>query len=247
MPRLLILNYHRITVPGDAIDPRFRTFTLDRADFGQQLELIRRLEIPVVSLAADPNTWPEAPLVVGLTFDDGHDSDLRIAAPLLQQFDFTATFFPVVRHIGQEGCLDWDDLDTLLHYGFSVGSHSWSHASLPRLDRKRLEQEIHDSKRVLESRLGVPVRLFALPYGHDSAATRKTIASAGYAHMLSTEFGFNKARDTGTWKRWNIRRTTSLTALGQVLRQQQLPLLRRRGLSRLRQTIIFLSRRFLFK
>src|ERR1044071_5251670 len=162
---LLILNYHRITRPGEKIDPRYRDFTLDETVFRQQLETIRDLGIPVVDLQnAFSDSKAPASIHIALTFDDGHLSDLTIAAELLETFGFPATFFPVPKHVGQNGYLDWDQLKALQNRGFAIGSHSWKHPVLTRLDEATIAREIVGAKALFTERLGTEIPFFSIPY-----------------------------------------------------------------------------------
>jgi peptidoglycan/xylan/chitin deacetylase (PgdA/CDA1 family) len=217
MLSLLILNYHRITRENEFIEARYRSFTITESDFLKHLQLLHDLNIPVIQLA-ELDRLPISGLSVALTFDDGHHSDIDIVLPLLKKFHFSATFFPVVHHINKEGYVSWEELHILSKEGHTIGSHGLTHRRLSALPLNEVRSELSDSKQQLESRLGIPIRLFAFPYGDYTKAISDLIPETVYKQSVSTEFGFNEMPAKSTiLKRWNIKRTTSTRELKRVL------------------------------
>jgi len=82
---------------------------------------------------------------VTITFDDGCETDLLAAAPILRQAGFNATFFITVGRLGKPGYLSKAQVKELSE-GFEIGSHSMTHAYLTDLDESGLRHEICDSK-----------------------------------------------------------------------------------------------------
>ena len=74
--------------------------------------------------------------------------------------------------------------------GAEVGSHTWSHPNLARLDREARLQELLRSKAVIEERLQSRVTAFAYPFGrprrHVSRAAAEAVAAVGYELGLTT-------------------------------------------------------------
>ena len=224
MASLLILNYHRITLENEFIDARYHNFTLAASDFLKHLQLIHDLNIPVIDLSK-PNSMPASGTCVALTFDDGHRSDVSIALPLLKKFNFSATFFPVVHHINKEGYVSWEELHLLNKEGHTIGSHGLTHRHLSRLTADEVHNELVMSKQLLERELKQPVQLFSFPYGDYTTTVYNSLLNAGYVHGVSTEFGLNEiSHQSVIWKRWNIKRTTSVSELERVLNRHFLTL-----------------------
>jgi peptidoglycan/xylan/chitin deacetylase (PgdA/CDA1 family) len=130
-----------------------------------------------------------------LTFDDGTADFIEHALPVLQEFHFSATLFIVAGLIG--GQRHWQggpggtpmspvplmgaaDLRALAAQGFTIGSHTMSHADLPALPPAEAAAEITQSRAVLSDLLGQPVDWFAYPYVRATAATRALTQAAGY-------------------------------------------------------------------
>lgn len=118
---------------------------------------------------------------VVLTFDDGYKTFLLNALPVLQKYNLPATVFLAVDSIGtnkpflwlslsefktNENLLpmDWHDILELKHNGVDIGSHTCSHRFLPAMRRFELEKEVIHSGDVIEEKIGMRPRSFALPY-----------------------------------------------------------------------------------
>jgi peptidoglycan/xylan/chitin deacetylase (PgdA/CDA1 family) len=63
------------------------------------------------------------------------------------------------------GFMDWSEVRKLRGLGFEIGSHTAEHPILTRIDAKRLEQELRESKQKLEEELGEPCLAIAYPNG----------------------------------------------------------------------------------
>src|SRR5471032_2868792 len=73
---------------------------------------------------AQARIWPNgAKGAVSLTYDDGYDSQLENAAPLLDRLGLKATFFLTVENI-DERLPDWQ---ALARNGHEIGNHTSTH------------------------------------------------------------------------------------------------------------------------
>src|SRR6185436_13924958 len=61
--------------------------------------------------------------------------------------------------------MSWEDLQSLLAAGHTIGSHTLSHQRLSMISNDERKKEIIDSGDVLEKRLGTKIRWFAYPFG----------------------------------------------------------------------------------
>lgn len=137
---------------------------------------------------------------VVITIDDGYKSMKTIAAPLLTQYRFPATFFVYTDYIGTGGnSLSWADLRQLKAQGFDIQAHSKSHSNLaiPRAgdtsaDRSRwLEAEVVETRKLMEQQLAGDIRYFAYPYGGFTPNVVDVVKGAGYALGLGSKKGSN--------------------------------------------------------
>lgn len=205
MSRAVILMYHLVDKPRSDKEHRFCTTP---ADFAAQIAwLAESGYTPVTMAQLCASMKDEAPMpakAVHITFDDGFGCVLDHAAPVLQRYRFPATMFALSDRLGASN--DWmskrgfpertilpaSGLHALEQAGFTIGSHTRSHASLPDVPTDAARDEIHASKHILEDALGRAIEHFAYPYGRFTPAIRDQVAQAGYVSACSTRSGFNR-------------------------------------------------------
>ena len=89
--------------------------------------------------------------------------------------------------------LSWEDLISLDREPLvTIGAHSVSHAVLSQLDPSALRQEMSESKRTLEHKLGHPVAHFAYPFGSNKHAAKREFETArecGFESACTTRIG----------------------------------------------------------
>ena len=91
--------------------------------------------------------------------------------------------------------LDWSGADQLARRGFTIGSHSLRHAILTREGTEEQRSDLAASRRQLEQRLRIPVRLLAYPNGTRRDYDDATVAAAraaGYHFAVTTLDGWNR-------------------------------------------------------
>ncbi|MCC7103843.1 MAG: polysaccharide deacetylase family protein [Chloroflexi bacterium] len=180
------------------------------------------LPVPLGSLVTALENHQPAPRgCMVLTFDDGLLSQLSGAVPVLQRYMVGATFF-VMQSFGDgvHRYMTPDNIRALRDAGFEIGSHTVNHASLVSLRSLNFGAylaEIFDSRKLLESMLQQPVRLFAYPYGSWDAAATRDLEAAGYRAAVTTVPGTNQHYS----ERFLLPRITASTAetAGVVLRR----------------------------
>ncbi|MEQ8205106.1 MAG: polysaccharide deacetylase family protein, partial [Woeseia sp.] len=85
--------------------------------------------------------------------------------------------------------MNWDQVKEMRAAGIDFASHALSHRILCRMSDERCCEELQQSKALLESQLGEPVRAIAYPNGdHDERVIRKT-REAGYTLAFATTSG----------------------------------------------------------
>jgi peptidoglycan/xylan/chitin deacetylase (PgdA/CDA1 family) len=135
---------------------------------------------------------------VAVTFDDGLDSFVRNAVPVLSELKIPATVFVVANALGKrpvwgegyftadERVMSEDDLNALPPE-ITIGSHTLTHADLISTDPERASREVTESRRVLESMLHRRVSLFSFPFGNFNADVLQYCHEAGYDRVFTTE------------------------------------------------------------
>jgi peptidoglycan/xylan/chitin deacetylase (PgdA/CDA1 family) len=205
------LMYHELERPGRAVsdlDPGYIRYVVREATFSRQLAWLAEQGLRGVSAGAARAAGLDAPSQVVLTFDDGAETDWVVAAPLLAERGFGATFYVVSRWVDRRhGFMSVRQVRELVDAGFEVGSHSATHALLTQLDESAMRFEIADSKRELEDILGAPVRHFSCPGGRWSQRIAHVAREAGYETVATSRVGLNDpASDPYALMRCAVRR-----------------------------------------
>jgi peptidoglycan/xylan/chitin deacetylase (PgdA/CDA1 family) len=179
--KVIILMYHSIT-EGEPND----LYERSAADFDSDLKYLEDNDITVIGFRelqdmVNKGIRPFKNMAI-ITFDDGYRTWLTNAAPILLKYNMEATFFLWVEQIGTDQFLTWNEVDLMSHYTdkdgnrpFIFGSHTYSHPFL--LDIKDqfstlaeysafLDDELRDSKLLIESYTPGTVEVLALPYGN---------------------------------------------------------------------------------
>jgi peptidoglycan/xylan/chitin deacetylase (PgdA/CDA1 family) len=90
---------------------------------------------------------------------------------------------PIDREVLQEmASMTWEMIEEMHRNGFTIGSHTLSHALLTGETLPRIKYELLFSKEAIESRLGATVKHFAYPDGRFNSTVVKAVAAAGYRY-----------------------------------------------------------------
>ena len=194
--RVVALTFHDIVEDAAAAAAHGDSFyRLTVAEMESLLSRLKKNGYPTVSSKAfrawqqGSDALPEHAVV--FTFDDGYTSHLEHAASLLIRYRFTGTFFVTPEKIGKPGYLNWEQLKKLVFLGMEIGSHGLTHRPLTQLPRAVLENELVQSKRMLETQLGVPVHSIAAPGGFWNATVAEAAKEAGYDAFWISTMGMN--------------------------------------------------------
>lgn len=111
---------------------------------------------------------------IAITFDDGLHSVLSTAAPILHDYGIPSICFVVTGWAAQSTdwarrqALDWKGVEELAEAGVQIGSHSVTHPDFATLSRQEALHELSVSRSMIEDRLGIGVRAFAIPLGQSN-------------------------------------------------------------------------------
>ena len=98
-----------------------------------------------------------------ITFDDGKKGQIINAKPILDGYNYTATFAIICNNVSKNDHLNWNDIVQLEKEGYDIGSHSMNHTKLEGIPNTVSEYEISESKKCLLDNGVKEVRVFTYP------------------------------------------------------------------------------------
>lgn len=121
---------------------------------------------------------------VDFTFDDGGESFLTIAAPILEKHGFKGKFFISTNFIGSKGFLNTDQIKELNRRGHIIGSHSHSHPErMSSLSQQEIIEEWKISQLKLKEILGEIPTCASIPNGYSSKTILQAMVEAGITNI----------------------------------------------------------------
>jgi peptidoglycan/xylan/chitin deacetylase (PgdA/CDA1 family)/glycosyltransferase involved in cell wall biosynthesis len=198
-----ILMYHAVGRPDEPAS----AFVIPEHRLAAQLRWLERMGYRVTSLEQFLECQRECRLPparsVVITFDDGYADNHTRAWPLLRRRGFPATIFLVADHVDHVNRWDehgplagrplmsWSQIKEMADHGIRFGAHSCTHAPLTSLSAEQAAAEITDSRDRLERRLGLPIEVFAYPYGEHAPGISQLVEAAGFAAGCTATAGLN--------------------------------------------------------
>lgn len=158
---------------GADMTAQIRSGLIQKNDYpDQKLSIKSELE----ELSTSPRTNDEKIAII--TFDDNWKSQYQYAKPILDKFQFKATFFVVCDYMDKKNRMTWDELQNLDTEGHEIGSHSKSHANLDSILTDVAHNEIIQSKKCIEDR-GIKVSSFSYPFnsGDDNSEILELVSN----------------------------------------------------------------------
>ena len=150
-----------------------------------------------------------------LSFDDGFYSCYSNMAPITQRLDIPVVIYLPTAYIDLDVSekadaekiekfypeknslipfLNWSQCKEMINAKISFGSHTVSHVNLMNLSPEDIEQELLQSKQLIEQKLGVVCEHFAAPWGRSGIDFRPEITTSiaqklGYKTFATTNRG----------------------------------------------------------
>jgi len=190
----IFLMYHELELDGRKLcqsEPGYVRYILPLEDFRNQMAWLKDSGWHGLNVTEALNDRTERSVCI--TFDDGCETDLIAAAPVLREFGFHATFYVTAGFLDTPGYLTSEQLRRLDSQGFEIGCHSMTHAYLPELSESDLEREIVDAKERIEQILGHALEHFSCPGGRYDRRSLAMARSAGYKTVANSDFHSNSS------------------------------------------------------
>lgn len=130
------------------------------------------------------------------SWDDGCIHDIKLA-DLLKKYEIPAIFYwpydlekscnvsRVKKFLSMQQCID-------LSKEFEVGSHTVSHQFLTKVNLQQARNEVFESKKLWEDKLGKPIEKFCYPRGYTNTIIKMFVKNAGYKEARTTVIGHLK-------------------------------------------------------
>ncbi|WNZ46606.1 polysaccharide deacetylase family protein [Leptolyngbya boryana CZ1] len=184
LAKVPILMYHDIVAEKEVF------FDVTPQEFEAHLKLIQQNGLTPISLEQLVEhlktgiPLPAKPVV--LTFDDGYLGHYKYVYPLLKKYGYPGAFsiYPakIDKPRGRPG-MNWVQIQEMAADPLvTIASHSVNHpADLREIkDDAKLAFEMTESKRMLEAKLGIPIRYFVYPEGKNDERVQQAAIAAGY-------------------------------------------------------------------
>ncbi|MBR8833278.1 MAG: polysaccharide deacetylase family protein [Stigonema ocellatum SAG 48.90 = DSM 106950] len=188
LARVPVIMYHDI-VPKKQV-----FFDVTQEEFEQHLQRLQSSGVTPISvdqLVTHLRTGlplPKKPVL--LTFDDGYESAYQYVFPLLTKYNYPCAFAIYTSNVGKNTGRDHVTWDQLREMGanplVTIMAHSVTHPNdLTALPDDQLRTEVMESKHILETELGIPMRYFVYPAGKYDERAETLVQEAGYEAALT--------------------------------------------------------------
>lgn len=181
-------------------------YTISPSQFASHMEWLYSngyQTLPVKELA--DVTWDDNKRVVIITFDDGYESFMEYAFPLLKGYGFKATINVIGKYVGtfidfdrNRPVLSWDEYRYLIKSGVvDVGCHSydlhmWRNGvgGVKAFSRKEIEKDLQLFQEVLKKETGNTANILAWSYGIYDKESIEIAKQAGFYYILTSNDGY---------------------------------------------------------
>ena len=220
----VFLMYHELALPGRATchaEPGYTRYVVSASDFRNQMQRLAAEEWRLKNVSEATQSWDQKSVCI--TFDDGCETDLLCAAPVLKELRAGGTFYLTVDFLEKPGYLSHSQVRDLSAQGFEIGCHSLTHPYLPDIDDKRLREETAGAKERLEQITGVAVEHYSCPGGRWDRRVLEAVKSAHFRTMATSRTGANFANTSPfSLARVAVLSDTAIDALMRTCRGQGL-------------------------
>ncbi len=189
----IILAYHRVLPLKEAINQGALSVTIE--NFRWQLQHFIRKGWISLTLSE----FYEKYVAVGkvpynvfvVTFDDGYEDNYFYAFPVLKEFDVKATIFLTYDFLFNHKqrttqfskihkALSIQEIREMHDEKIEFGSHTVTHPHLTSVPQAKAQEEVYQSRLLLEEILQLPIESFCYPYGDTNEEVISYVREAGY-------------------------------------------------------------------
>ncbi len=213
-----ILMYHHIAPASEAKVGKFASLNVTPEFLTKHIEYLQAKGYNFISgqqlvdFVNGGGSLPKKPVL--LTFDDGYQDFYTNAYPILRAKNVPAVMFLPTGLMDNGKYLSWGQISEMASSGsVEFGNHTWSHYPT-YANKPNIASEITLAQNQLTEHGFNGIKIFAYPYGSDSAPAEKILTEQGFNAAVGTRYG----KQICTGRRLSLPRVragnTSLTKFG---------------------------------
>jgi peptidoglycan/xylan/chitin deacetylase (PgdA/CDA1 family) len=202
---ILVLCYHQISNEENIYAINIETFDIQMSYLKKNNYNTITLDNYALWLKGEMDLPPKPVLI---TFDDGFESVYNNAFPILKKYNFVGNLFLITNTLNKDKYLTISQIQEMIHYGFSIGSHSVNHKKINSIKKIHDKNELIESKKSLKEMFNKNIDFFAYPYGIFDETTEEIAEKAGYLGAFTIIKGFN-SRDTNSFELYRFQITNT--------------------------------------
>ncbi|HWH21358.1 MAG TPA: polysaccharide deacetylase family protein, partial [Solirubrobacterales bacterium] len=211
-----ILEYHVLGAPPEGAP--YPELYVGRTDFEKQMDWLEEHGYEAVTLEQVQEAWyhngklPPKPIV--LSFDDGYRPQYTFALPTLRKHGWAG-----VLNLKAEGSeLYESNVKAMIAAGWELAAHTIHHLDLTELGPEELEEEVAESRKILQKEFKVPVNNFCYPAGKFDETVIEAVEAAGYTGATTEISGFAEKNKPYELARLEILRESHVAGLAADLK-----------------------------
>jgi peptidoglycan/xylan/chitin deacetylase (PgdA/CDA1 family) len=207
--RIKVLMFHSISKSG-----LYFNNSVSESGFVHQLKYLSKY-YSILKLSQEGNVSGYDPQKVNvlLTFDDGFIDNYTTAAPILAQSGLSGVYFVlgecllngstpqfIKSRFGQLSTNEaystfmTKEARKMIEMGMTIGSHGQQHLDYSKIPFDDGLKDASDAKTNIENEIGMPVALFAFPWGKFQERHLDELKTV-YQRIFTTQHGFNNPDD----------------------------------------------------
>jgi peptidoglycan/xylan/chitin deacetylase (PgdA/CDA1 family) len=211
-----ILEYHVLGSPPEGAP--YPELYVGRTDFEKQMDWLEEKGYEAVTLEQVQEAWyhkgklPPKPVVI--SFDDGYRPQYTFALPTLRKHGWAG-----VLNLKAEGSeLYESNVKAMLAAGWELAAHTIHHLDLTELGPEELEEEVSESRKILQEEFKAPVNNFCYPAGQFDETVVEAVEAAGYTGATTEIPGFAEKDKPYELARLEILRESHVAGLAAALK-----------------------------
>lgn len=139
--------------------------------------------------------------MISITFDDGRDTIMNNALPIMKKYNVKGTMYITTGVIDDYGHVCEYDIQTLINNGWEIGAHTIYHDDLTKLSEEKIYENLIKPHWYLENTFNIEVKSFASPYGeyNDSIIQKVKQIYQSHVNAWSENKGINQLNDVNPY------------------------------------------------